>query len=194
MPFEANSQRALSAAVETTVGNGPFQIPQTGLVSLEPVRNPHPARIHAVSAMVATQNPDLSVEDVASLNLRLDNGAVGSVRAGYLLDPFPEYEDNDLMMAFEGSQGSLAYFPRGAPTLRLRTRAAGFAQAGETRTTQIQATRRGGYAYDLLAGFVEAVESGGAPPVTEEDAWYVLRVAEAAYQASRSGAEQKLTW
>ena len=30
--------------------------------------------------------------------------------------------------------------------------------------------------------------------MTEEDAWYVLRVAEAAYQASHTGAEQKLTW
>ena len=152
------------------------------------------SKVVAVSAMVATQNADISVEDVACLNLRLENGAVGSIRAGYLLDPFPGYQDNDLMMAFEGSDGSLGYFPNGPTTLRLRTRAEGFAVAGETRELRMQEQRRGGYAFELFSGFVAAVEAGLAPPATEEDALYVLRVAEAAYESSRSGADQALDW
>jgi predicted dehydrogenase len=152
------------------------------------------SKVTAVSAMVATQNPDITVEDVACLNLRLDNGAVGSIRAGYLLDPFPAYEDNDLMMAFEGSAGSLAYMPRGPVTLRLRTRAEGFGPAGETRAMCMHENRPGGYALALLQDFVEAVTTGREPLVTEQDALYVLRVAEAAYESSRTGTEEGLTW
>ncbi len=148
----------------------------------------------AVSAMVATQNPDIGVEDVACLNLRLENGVIGSIRAGYLLDPFPGYEDNDLMMAFEGSEGSLGYFPHGPVTLRLRTRAEGFSAGTATQTIGIEERKPGGYALALLSDFVGAVEAGGEPLVTEEDAFYVLRVAEAAYEASRTGAEQALAW
>jgi len=98
------------------------------------------------------------------------------------------------MMAFEGSDGSLGYFPNGPTTLRLRTRAEGFAVAGETRELRMQEQRRGGYAFELFSGFVAAVEAGLAPPATEEDALYVLRVAEAAYESSRSGADQALDW
>lgn len=152
------------------------------------------SKVTAVSAMVATQNPDITVEDVACLSLRLDNGAVGSIRAGYLLDPFPAYEDNDLMMAFEGSTGSLAYVPRGPVTLRLRTRAEGFGPAGETRAICMHENRPGGYALALLQDFVKAVETGGEPLVTERDALYVLRIAEAAYESSCTGAQQTIEW
>ncbi len=154
------------------------------------------SRVAAVSAMTATKNPGVDVEDVACANLRLENGAIGSLRAGYLRDPYEGYDDSDLMMAFEGSDGALTYTPhRGEVTLRLRSKAAGFEYASQGATVAVDHRRPpGGYAPGFLAGFLEALAQGTEPPATQADALYVLRVAEAIYQAAESGQEQKIDW
>ncbi|MBD3293101.1 MAG: hypothetical protein GF393_09265 [Armatimonadia bacterium] len=146
----------------------------------------------AVSAMVATAEERIDVEDVACLSLRLEGGAIGMIRCGFVLNPFDGYEDYQLMTAWEGSHGSLSHFPHGPTTLRLNTRAEGFWSAGEAQEIAIDHPRAGGYALGLLRDFVEAVEQDRPPMVTEEDALYVLRVAEAAYESSRSGREQRI--
>ncbi|NLO04657.1 MAG: Gfo/Idh/MocA family oxidoreductase [candidate division WS1 bacterium] len=149
-------------------------------------------RVEAVGAMLATAEERIDVEDVACVTLRLEGGAIGTIRCGYLLDPFEGYDEYQLMTAWEGSRGSLALFP-GKPTkLRLRTRAEGFCAAGETQEIALSHQRAGGYALGLLRGFIEAVETGGSPPVTEDDALYVLRVIKAAHEAARTGQEQRL--
>ncbi|MGC9319204.1 MAG: Gfo/Idh/MocA family protein [Armatimonadota bacterium] len=147
-------------------------------------------RISSVCAMTATQDERISVEDVACLSVRLEGGAVGTLRCGYLLNPYDDYDDHQLMIAWEGSLGSLSHFPKGPVTLRLRTRAGHDAPGAELREMRIDERRPGGYACYLLADVVEAASQGREPMVTERDALYVMRVIEAAYEAARTGTEQ----
>jgi len=149
-------------------------------------------KIVAVSAMTARRNQRISVEDVACLLARTEGGAIGTIRCGYLQNPTRGYDDYQLMTAYEGSHGAISHFPRGEVTVRVLSRAEGFAAEGELRELRIDATRSGGYAYDLLDEVVRAVDEERAPMVTEEDALYVLRVIEAAYRAAETGKEQSV--
>ncbi len=149
-------------------------------------------RIVAVSAMCRTADKQISVEDVACLTVRLEGGAIGTIRCGYLLNPSGEYEDYQLMTAWEGSEGWLSHFPHGPLTLRMRSGTEGFGDPAETTEVAIERVRAGGYALELLSNFIDAVEQGREPLVCEDDALYVLQVAEAAYEASRTGREQSI--
>ncbi len=151
-------------------------------------------RIVAVAAMTATQDTRISVEDVACLSVRLEGGAIGTIRCGYLQSPYHGYDDYQLMTAYEGSLGTLSHLSHGEVTLRLRTRAEGHSEAGELQEMRIDDARPGGYAYYLLRDVVEAAAERREPLATEEDALYVLRVAKAAYEASASGTTQALQW
>ena len=156
------------------------------------------SRVAAVSAMTASMTPGVDVEEIACANLRLENGAIGSLRAGYLRDPYLGYDQADLMMSFEGADGSLAcLYHQGRPTLRLRSKAPGFEYAAEGAVIELSGGRPGGgggYASFFLAGFLQALENGTEPPATQHDALYVLRVAEAIYEAASTGAEQSISW
>lgn len=150
-------------------------------------------RIVSISAMTAIMDEHISVEDVACLAVRLEGGAIGTIRCGYLLNPWRgRYADYQLMTAYEGSHGSIAHFPSGAVTVRVLSRAKRCTPQGELRELRFDAPTRGGYAYELLDDVVRAIEEHRAPIVSEEDALYVLQVTEAAYQAARTGQEQSL--
>ncbi len=146
-------------------------------------------RIVAVSAMTATMDERISVEDVACLSARLEGGAIGTIRCGYLRNPSTGgYDDYQLMTAYEGSHGAITHIPQGEVTVRVISRAEGFVP-GEQRDLRIAPPTRGGYAYALLDEVVAATVEGRAPMIGAEDALYVLRVAEAAYEASTTGRE-----
>lgn len=149
-------------------------------------------RIVAVSAMTRSSDRRIGVEDTACLSVRLESGAIGTIRCGYLLNPFAGYDDYQLMTAFEGSMGSLSHFPHGEVTLRLRTRAEGCGSAAQGQEMRIERPSAGGYALTLLQEVVAAAIERRVPPVTAEDALYVLRVIEAAYCSSRTGEEQEV--
>lgn len=145
-----------------------------------------------VTALTATQTEaDIDVEDVACLALRFTNGAVGALRAGYLLNPFPEYDNCDYNFQFEGSQGGLTWYPRAKPVgYRLRSSNPAYSPFGVARDIVIDpgsAPVRPGYAGEFLAAFLAAVEGRGEVPATEVDAWQVLKVIEAAYESAASG-------
>lgn len=150
-----------------------------------------------VMAMTATQTPaDVDVEDVANVCLRFDNGAVGMLRAGYLLRVSGGYDNSDMHFQFEGSLGALTWYPKQKPAgYRLRSRNGDFVPAGWQRDIIVDPapeSPRKGYAGDFLAEFLAAVRGEAAPPATEVDAWQVLRVIEAAYQSAREGRLVKL--
>ncbi|MFW6438328.1 MAG: Gfo/Idh/MocA family protein [Armatimonadota bacterium] len=149
-------------------------------------------RIVSVSAMCRTADERISVEDVACLSAELEGGAVGTIRCGYLKNPYGGYEDHQLMTAWEGSHGTISHHPHGPVTLRMQTRAEGFCSATESREMTIKHPPTGGYALELLDDFVSAMHEKRAPLVAEKDALYVLRVAEAAYEASRTGRQQEI--
>lgn len=147
-------------------------------------------RISSVSAMCRTADERIDVEDVACLTVRLEGGAIGTIRCGYLLDPSGAYEDYQLMTAWEGSRGWISHFPHSPVTLRMRSHAEGMGGAEKRSEIAVERPRAGGYAPELLDDFVSAVESRRRPLVCEDDALYVLQVIAAAYEASRSGREQ----
>ncbi|MCE5240030.1 Gfo/Idh/MocA family oxidoreductase [bacterium] len=145
-----------------------------------------------VTAMCATQTPAaVDVEDVANVCLRFDNGAVGMLRAGYLLRASGGYDNSDMQFQFEGSQGALTWYPRAQPAgYRLRTRNTDFVPSGWQRDIVVDPapqSARAGYSADFLAEFLAAVEGRGPLPASEVDAWQVLRVIEAAYRSSAEG-------
>lgn len=147
-------------------------------------------RIVAVSAMTATVQPGISVEDVACLSARLEGGAIGTLRCGYVNNVASSgYEDYQLMTAYEGSAGQIAHFPSGALTVRALSRITPDAPLGELREMRIEAARVGGYAYALLDEVVRATREDRTPLLTAEDALYVLRVIEAAQESARRGRE-----
>ncbi len=147
-------------------------------------------KIIAIQSMTRTCDPRISVEDVACLVVRLEGGAIGTIRCGFVLNPFDGYDDYQLMTAFEGSMGALSYFPHGQITLRLDSCAEG---AGtEKREMRLERTSPGGYALPLLENVVQAAMEQRDPVVTAEDALYVLSIAEAAYRSAATGEEQRL--
>jgi predicted dehydrogenase len=150
-----------------------------------------------VDALVTTRcEQGIDVEDVACLLLRLQNGAIGTLRAGYLHRAFEDYDDSDLHLSFEGSLGALFWPTARRDHYRLRTRHEAYADEplGWVRASAKTASDAGrqGYYPMFLKRFLEAVQGKGDYPATEQDALYVLRVAEAAYRSSDSGVRQPL--
>lgn len=147
-------------------------------------------RIVAVSAMTASVQPDISVEDVACLSARLEGGAIGTIRCGYVNNVGQGgYQDYQLMTAYEGSAGLIAHFPHGTVTVRSHSRPTGVPSGPELRELRIEAPRVGGYAYALLDDVVRATMDDRPPLVTAEDALYVLRVIDAVGRSARTGQE-----
>jgi predicted dehydrogenase len=145
-----------------------------------------------VSGMVATRcEQGIDVEDVACLVLRLESGAIGTLRAGYLHRAFDQYDDGDLHLSFEGSVGAL-YWPT-ARRNEFRLRTSHEAHADEplrwvrAAAEPVVDDGRQGYYPMFLKAFLDAVQGRGHYPATEEDALYVLRVAQAAYRSSEEG-------
>ncbi|MGE5530841.1 MAG: Gfo/Idh/MocA family protein, partial [Bacteroidota bacterium] len=157
---------------------------------LDLLRHLFACEVQSVMAMVATKaNAAVDVEDTAALILRFENGAIGTVRAGYSLSPFPGYLDSDLYLQFEGSEGSITYLPQGDTRTTIRSNQPQYANWTRPPTA---ATPREGYGGDVLASFLRAVQDGGEPPASEVDAWRVMQVIEAAYESSATGRQVQL--
>lgn len=147
------------------------------------------AEVTEVMAMVATQcDEDIDVEDTAAVIMRFDQGAIGTVRAGYALNPFPEYETTDLYLQFEGSRGGLTWYVRGSDAgYLLRSSHPDHAGVQRVQAPPPAAATGRGYAADFWSAFLAAWSERRRPPATAHDALAVLRVIEAAYRSSAEG-------
>lgn len=147
------------------------------------------AEVETVMGMVATQcDADIDVEDTAALLLQYDNGVIGTVRAGYSLNPFNGYESTDLYFQFEGSQGGLTWFVRGdRPGYLLRSSHPEYREVGWVDAPANPTPTAKGYSGDFWEAFLKAWRGGTAPPATAQDALAVLRIIEAAYASSATG-------
>lgn len=151
--------------------------------------------VTAVSAMIGTLSGEaIDVEDVATVSLRLSNGALATLHMGYMIAsgrPGYIHPPYDLYFGLRGTLGRVWTEPGpGDLNLVLETVAPGWDYAKRHsfsyRLPESEAYA-GVYGMDFLRVFFRAALEGGQPPVTGEDAVKVLQIIEAAYVSSATG-------
>lgn len=152
--------------------------------------------VAAASALTATRSGEpIDVEDVASVSLRLDNGAIGSLYAGYLLPAGrPGYEGAayDQSIILRGTHGALDYRREGDDhVVSVESIAAGW----ETAPRQAFRYRLppsfaygGVHGLEFFENFIHLALTGeGSSLVSATDALRVLEILDAAYESARQG-------
>lgn len=127
----------------------------------------------SVSAEMAFHDQEGRIDTQSSLSIRFSNGAIASMADSAVVPAQREH------LRIWDADGALELSARdwGEPTL---TRIDG---GGEESVVDVNRSRR----KTKVAAFVEAVESGEAPPATAEDALRVTALLDAAYESARTG-------
>lgn len=117
--------------------------------------------------------------DYALTTLVHSSGAISHVEATWM-------DMAGFRTTFEvsGSGGLLEFDSRDVPTLRTHTATSAFLEAPVAGEDDPY--------YRELRGFVEAIESGGVPPVTGQDGLKAVAIAAAAIESARSGQPVRL--
>ena len=147
--------------------------------------------VRSVSAMcapvVGNMQPDPRMDDVTSLSLLYENGAVGALHTGYLNAVAGENRD---FVRVWGTEGDV-YWPSLGPTLHVSARA----QTGgdsPAKTNNFDLAEKAGvygnkeWMFEIARGFVRGIRAGVRPDVGPSEALRVLRVIDAAYESSRT--------
>ena len=147
--------------------------------------------VQAVSAIcgpvIGNMERNARMDDVSSVSLLFKNGAVGTLHTGYLQ---AVAGDNRNFIGVWGTDGD-AYWPALGPQLVVSSRAAAWAGA-PMRTYSFGIKEKVGvygnkqWMFDLACSFVQGIRDGTRPAVGPEEAWRVLRIIDAAYEASRT--------
>ncbi len=142
-----------------------------------------------VSAILARRTDAFAdVEDVASVSLRMREGAIGTVHAGYITPAGFRHKD-DGYWALQGTRGDL----RWSPSQRKMTVRSNHAvwSAEPEREYVYDADTGIGYGgfngQDFFRDILQAFATNCPPLVTLRDAARVLTVFEAAYQSAATG-------
>ncbi len=138
-------------------------------------------------------NTRYDVEDNSFAQLRYSKGAIIALDISYTVpDAFPY--GRDLYIALRGTQGVISWSPAyegQKDLLHICSDAPGFSGAPR-RSQEYELESVKGYSgymgREYLQQFVQAIRSGGEPPVTGEDGLAALKVVEAVY---RSDAEKQ---
>jgi predicted dehydrogenase len=147
--------------------------------------------VQAVSAVCApvigNMQPDPRMDDVSSVSLLFTSGAVGTLHTGYLQAVAGENRD---VIRLWGSEGD-AYWPALGPQLVVSSRSADWSGA-PARTFDFDVKARAGvygnkeWMFNLARGFVQGIRDGVPPAVGPAEAWRVLRIIDAAYEAAQT--------
>ncbi len=148
------------------------------------------AEVTEVSAMTATQTSETTeVEDVASVSLKMSNGMIGTIHAGYVM-PKGLRETYDTYIALRGSDGDLRWEPATEQTLKVRSVAPAWhatPEASISYTLRDAPGYGGAHGQSFFRAYVDCVLQGKNHIVTGEDALKVLEICEAAYESARMG-------
>ena len=138
---------------------------------------------------------DIDVEDVISLSVRLSNGAIGTMRMGYMLPQSQSgYERGisyDSYIGINGRDGFIQWDPHGPDSGRflMLDRDAKSAMPGQVELTIGSAP---GYCdirgMRYLTELLDAVRNGTSPAISLGDGLAVLRFLDAAYGSAATGA------
>lgn len=152
--------------------------------------------IATVAAEVATRSGEaIDVEDVASLSMRLQSGAVASLHAGYMLalsgGGYHNKAGYDTYAGINGQLGRITWSSSGQPTeISVETTHSDWAGAPQ-RTFRyeygVSPAYGGAYGEQFMREFILAAQQGRSAPATGQDALRVARVVDAAYQSSQTG-------
>jgi predicted dehydrogenase len=141
-------------------------------------------RVVEVQAMAGTVNGEaIDVEDVISLALRYESGAIGTVHYAYAL-PRPAGEG---YLALRGSGGSVKITPSGDVTWIGPGSVADPVTDQEINYTTRTFPGYGAGGVAIIDDLVRAIEEDREPFVTGEHVTEALRIIDAAYQAAESG-------
>jgi predicted dehydrogenase len=147
--------------------------------------------VKAVQAMIGRPVGCIEepLEDVAIVAMEFENGAFGSLHAGYLL---PARDDGyDSCLLYRGQTGWARWTPVGAPRLEVKSVASPWA-AAPARTIEYSLAPFAGYGrqrwfHGIVQRFVHDIQAGREPALTIDDALHVLQLIEAAYESARTG-------
>jgi predicted dehydrogenase len=141
--------------------------------------------VETVSALTGIVTGEaIDVEDVASMSMRFETGAIATLHAAYVLPSGNE--------SFFGIRGSLGWIKWDADTttLRLHTDAPGI---GDAPDRVIEYTKRDAPGYagttgrNMVLDWLAAIRDDRPPRVGPEDVLWALRLVHAAYESSETG-------
>ena len=147
--------------------------------------------VRAVQAMAGRPlgYMDAPLEDIAVAALEFENGAYGSIHAGYLHRPLGGGYDTCLV--YRGEDGWANWPEVGSSRLDV-TSAAPSWSATPRRTFEFTLAPHAGYGgsmwfFDIMQGFVQDIQARREPALSVDDALRVLQLIEAAYESARTG-------
>jgi predicted dehydrogenase len=138
--------------------------------------------LHAMSGTLSGE--DIKVEDVISMSVRYENGAIGSVHYSYA---FPRAGANDGYVAFRGTGGSIKIQSNGTVTW-FGPGNRDEPHAAETTTYELgKAPGYGPLASAGISDLLDAIEQDRQPLANYAQLVAVLEVIDAAYQSAKTG-------
>lgn len=151
------------------------------------------AEVKSVTALCqrVTEQIEAGLEDVVTVLLEFTNGTHASLHMGYLLSGAGAR--NDMNFILRGSLGAVSWPLTGEFTIASAIPAW---QSAPERTIRLDLAARPVYAdqwgYEFVADFIQAIRTGGQPPMTIEDGYRILQIIDAAYASSRTGRRVEL--
>lgn len=146
----------------------------------------------SVTAMVSHAALGLAVEDTGLALYRWENGMIAELATGW------SFQAADASIEIFGTKGTalLAGVDLGSKDHTesgyLRLYSSDQAERGWRVSPIVPRFKTGGFHQQNALGFLDALTTGGAPPITLEDGRRALAMILAAYAAAASGREQRL--
>jgi predicted dehydrogenase len=132
---------------------------------------------------------DEPLEDISIAAFEFENGAYGSMHAGYLQRVKVGY---DTSLIYRGLEGEANWTPMGSPYLEVKSASVEWAGSPVRRFEYEFASGLPGYASDVwtaqwIQGYVDALREGKEAPLTVEDGLHTLQLIDAIYESGRTG-------
>jgi len=150
--------------------------------------------VESVMAETATRGHDpVSVEDIATVAIRMRSGALASLHAGYVLaNSGGGFYDSgyDTHVGVHGREGRLWWEDIGSGQLHLESRTPAFQDAPRRTFSYVLAESRaygGVHGEEFVRDFLKATRNEGATPCPGKAALRVALITDAAYESARTG-------
>ncbi len=153
----------------------------------------------AVQAMVGRPigNMDEPLEDLAIVAFEYENGAYGSLHAGYLA---PDGTDRDVALIYRGMDGfaSCSHVEINPTKLAVTSTASAWSGSQERYFSYALEPFHGygnaRWHHDWLQDYVRAINQDEQPALTVDDALHVLQCIDAVYESARTGRRVEISY